>query len=164
MILHVNKKTLGALLTAGCLLGAPNRRPHDHIGQFNFKVEIEGVTAGRFKGVDGIDSETEAIEYQDGDDHFTRYRPGRTVVSNLVLKRGYADTGFFTSWRKSVLSGTVQKKSGAIIMLDDAGQEVARYNIFEAWPSKWKGWDLDGKGGDVTAEEIELAVEKIERG
>ena len=24
--------------------GGPNRREHDHIGNFNFKVEIEGVT------------------------------------------------------------------------------------------------------------------------
>ena len=24
----------------------PNRRKHDHIGAFNFKVEIEGVTQG----------------------------------------------------------------------------------------------------------------------
>ncbi|MEO0601759.1 MAG: hypothetical protein AAF211_09995 [Myxococcota bacterium] len=26
--------------------GGPNRRAHDHIGNFNFKVEIEGVTQG----------------------------------------------------------------------------------------------------------------------
>ena len=38
-----------------------------------------------------------------------------------------------------------------------------RYNFFEAWPAKWKGFTLDGKGNDVNVEEIELAVEKIER-
>ncbi len=26
----------------------PSRRAHDHIGAFNFKVEVEGVTAGAF--------------------------------------------------------------------------------------------------------------------
>ena len=35
---------------------------HDHIGQFNFIVELSGVTVGRFKAVDGLDSETEVIE------------------------------------------------------------------------------------------------------
>lgn len=29
--------------------GGPNRREHDHIGNFNFKVEIEGVTVSAFK-------------------------------------------------------------------------------------------------------------------
>jgi len=29
--------------------GGPNRRAHDHIGNFNFKVEIEGVTVSAFK-------------------------------------------------------------------------------------------------------------------
>lgn len=29
--------------------GGPNRRAHDHIGNFNFKVEIEGVTQGALK-------------------------------------------------------------------------------------------------------------------
>jgi hypothetical protein len=32
-----------------------------------------------------------------------------------------------------------------------------RYNFFEAWPSKWKGFTLDGKGTDVAVEEIEFA-------
>lgn len=33
------------------LLMAPNRRQFDHIGNFNFKVEIEGANAGAFGGV-----------------------------------------------------------------------------------------------------------------
>jgi hypothetical protein len=42
------KKVFGYLMVIGlCVLCmAPNRRPHDHIGNFNFKVEIEGVTQG----------------------------------------------------------------------------------------------------------------------
>ena len=39
-----------------------------------------------------------------------------------------------------------------------------RYNFFEAWPSKWKGFTLDGKGTDVNVEELELICEKLERG
>ena len=74
-------------------MGVDNRRDHDYVGQFNFSVEIENVTVGRFKSVDGLDSETEVIEYQDGDDMILRKRPGRTKYSNVVLKRGYADKG-----------------------------------------------------------------------
>jgi phage tail-like protein len=142
----------------------PNRRKHDHIGQFNFKVEIEGVTVGAFKNVEGLDSETEVIEYQDGDDIIARKRPGRTKYSNVTLKRGYINTDELWKWRKKVIEGKVERKSGSVILCADDGSEICRYNFFEAWPSKWKGFTLDGKGGDVTVEEVELAVEKIERG
>ncbi|MFK7943768.1 MAG: hypothetical protein AB8B85_12760 [Paracoccaceae bacterium] len=37
--------------------GGPKRHVHDHIGNFNFKVEIEGATQGAFKGVDGLQTE-----------------------------------------------------------------------------------------------------------
>ncbi len=142
----------------------PNRRPHDHIGQFNFKVEIEGVTVGAFRNVEGLDSETEVVEYQDGDDIILRKRPGRTKYSNLTFKRGYVNTDELWQWRKKVIEGKVERKSGSVILCADDGSEVMRYNFFEAWPCKWKGFSLDGKGNDVTVEEVEMAVEKIERG
>jgi phage tail-like protein len=142
----------------------PNRRPHDHIGQFNFKVEIEGVTVGAFKNVEGLDSETEVVEYQDGDDIVLRKRPGRTKYSNITLKRGYINTDELWNWRKLVIEGKVDRKSGSVILCADDGSEIMRYNFYEAWPAKWKGFNLDGKGVDVTVEEVELAVEKVERG
>lgn len=140
-----------------------NRRKHDHIGQFNFRVEIDGVTQAAFKACEGLDSETEVIEYQDGDDLFLRKRPGRTKYSNITLKRGYVSTDELWLWRKKVMEGKVERKSGSIILLNDNGDEVMRYNFFEAWPAKWKGFTLDGKGTDVAVEELEFVVERWER-
>jgi phage tail-like protein len=140
------------------------RRPHDHIGNFNFKVEIEGVTQGAFRNVEGLESETEIVEYQDGDDIILRKRPGRTKYANIVLKRGYVNNDELWQWRKKVIDGAVERKSGSVILCDDDGAEIMRYNFFEGWPAKWKGFQLDGKGTDVNVEEIELAVEKIEKG
>ena len=142
----------------------PNRRDFDHIGNFNFKVEIEGVTTGAFRNVEGLDSETEIVEYQDGDDLTLRKRPGRTKYSNLTLKRGYVNNTELWEWRKNVIDGKVQRKSGSIILCADDGAEIMRYNFFEGCPTKWKGFTLDGKGTDVNVEEIELAVEKLEKG
>jgi len=137
----------------------------DGVGNFNFKVEIEGVTQGAFRNVEGLDSETEVIEYQNGDDIVLRKRPGRTKYSNITLKRGYVTSPELWEWRKKVINGLIERKSGSIILLgDDSQKEWARYNFYEAWPCKWKGFTLDGKGTDVNVEEIELACEKIERG
>lgn len=140
-----------------------NRRKHDHIGQFNFRVEIDGVTQAAFKACEGLDSETEVIEYQDGDDIILRKRPGRTKYSNITLKRGYVSSDELWQWRKKVMDGKVDRKSGSVILLNDTGDEVMRYNFFEAWPAKWKGFTLDGKGTDVAVEELEFVVERWER-
>jgi phage tail-like protein len=168
-IQHVNAKTVGALVFAGTLLSAPTRRVDiDHIGAYNFRLEIEmadgeRIDGGTFKKVEGLDSEVEVIEYQQGEDIVLRKRPGRVKYSNITLKKGYLATTVLSDWRQSVLSRTLEKKAGSVILTDDKNQEILRYNFFEAWPSKWKGYSLDGKGGDINVEEIELAVEKLER-
>ena len=94
----------------------PNRRPYDHIGAFNFKVEIEGVTQGAFRNVEGLDSETEIVEFQDGDDIILRKRPGRTKYSNVTLKRGYINNTELCDWRKKFIEGKVERKAGSIIL------------------------------------------------
>lgn len=142
----------------------PNRRPFDHIGNFNFKVEIEGVTLGAFQSIDGLEANVEVIEYQDGDDLILRKRPGRVSYSNIVLRRGYTATDELWQWMKATVDGTVERKSGSVILAADDGSEILRYNFFEAWPCRWRGFELDGTGIGVAIEELEIAVEKIERG
>ena len=144
-------------------LKADNRRTIDHIGHYNFKVEIEGVTQAAFKNVEGLDAETEVIEYQDGDDIVLRKRPGRTKYSNIVLKRGYVASDELWKWRETVIKGKVERKSGSIILCNDTGNEVMRYNFFEAWPCRWKSLELNADAPGTLVEEIEIAVEKIER-
>jgi phage tail-like protein len=143
----------------------PNRREFDHIGNYNFRVEIEGISVAAFQEVSGMEATTEVIEYQDGDDIVVRKRPGRTSYSNILLKRGYTATDELWEWMRATIEGTVERKSGSVILYgDDAKSEIVRYNFFEAWPCRWKGFSLDGKGTDVAVEELELVVERIERG
>ena len=60
-------------------------------------------------------------------------------------------------WHTEVMDGLVERQNGSVILMNDNGEEVSRYNFENAWPCKWKGWDLDGKGSDTAIEEIELA-------
>jgi len=142
----------------------PNRRDFDHIGNYNFKVEIEGVTVGAFQEVGGLEVITEVIETQDGEDIVLRKRPGRIRYSNIVLKRGYTASSELWLWMKTVIDGKVERKAGSVILLADDASEILRYNFYEGWPCRWRGLDLDGKGTGVAVEELEIAVEKIERG
>lgn len=143
----------------------PNRRSHDHIANCLFKVEIEGVTVGPFSEVEGLESITEVEEYADGDDTIVRKRPGRHNCSNIILRRGFAGpTDELWRWYKSVLDGRIERKSGSIIICGDDGSEIMRYNFFEAWPCRYRTCVLSALGSGTIMEEIEMAVEKIERG
>ncbi len=142
----------------------PNRREFDHLVTSKFKVEINGTTVGAFAAVDGLESTTEVVNYFDGSDIVSRKRPGRTSCSNIVLRRGYINTDELWAWYKAVIDGKVERKSGSIIICGDDGSEISRYNFFEAWPCRWKSFVLDAQHTQGMVEEIEIAVEAIERG
>ena len=142
----------------------PNRRPFDFLVNNKFKVEIEGVTQASFTTFEGIDTDSEVIVFNNGDDMFTRKRPGRTNYANLVLKRGFTTSDELWKWYKAVMDGTVERKAGSIISLDDTGNEILRYNFFEGWPCRWRGMKFDANSNGTLFEEIEIAIEKVERG
>lgn len=143
----------------------PNRRPFDHIGAFNFLVEIEGVTTGPVSAVSGLGAHTEVLDFKDGSDMILRRRPGRSQCDHLVIQRGYTATHELFDWYAATRDGRVERKSGSVILVgDDASSEIERFNFFEAWPCRWSLLPLDGDGAEVLIEEIELVVERIERG
>ena len=139
-------------------------RGHDHIGNFNFRIEFEGLSLASFKECSEIANETEIIEYGGTVDQIRRKRPGRTKYLDITLKRGYTHNAELWTWRKTVVDGNIQRKAGSIILCADDGSEIRRFNFYEAWPTKWKGFNLDGKGTDNVVEELTLTVERVEPG
>jgi phage tail-like protein len=140
-------------------------------GAYNFLLEIQGIIndnkiiVGGFKSMSGMDSETEVIEFKQGNDTVVRKKPGRTTYANIVLERGYTATDDLWQWRKNIEDGKIDRRSGSIIVLDQDGQtEVARYNFFEGWPAKWYVPDMNADSSAMAVEKIEIAVEKVERG
>jgi phage tail-like protein len=139
-------------------------------GAYNFLLEISGITGdiktivGGFKSVSGMDSETEVIEFKQGNDSVVRKKPGRTTYANITLERGFTATDDLFVWRQNIEKGFIDRRSGSVIMLDqDLETEVARYNFYEAWPCKWEVPAMDSESSATAIEKIELAVEKVER-
>lgn len=141
-------------------------RDGDPFGNFNFIVEIEGVEAAGFAEASGISSETEIIEYRTGDsrDGSVRKLPGLHKFGDITLKRGITRSDAVWQWRQSVVNGDVQRRSASIILLDEAREEVLRWNLFEAWPAKYVGPDLKATGNEVAIETLVITCERIERG
>ena len=142
----------------------PNRREFDHLFNGRFKIEIEGVTQGAFTECGGLEVHVDVVEFNDGSDLRTRKRPGRPGVSNIVLRRGVVASTELWDWMKAVLDGKVERKAGSVIVCDDAGGEIYRYNFYEGWPCRWKSLELRADAPGSLVEEIEIVVETIERG
>jgi phage tail-like protein len=138
----------------------------DPYGQFNFLVEIDGVTVAGFSEVSGLTTDTNIIEYREGNDTFGTVQklPGLMKYSNLVLKNGItADKArVLWNWRKKVIDGQTQRTTGAIILLDESRTPALRWNFREGWPSKWEGPALNAKTSEVAIETLEIAHEGLE--
>jgi phage tail-like protein len=143
----------------------PGQQPVYHRA-FQFKVEIDGITQARFQEVGGVDATTDVIEYREGGDNLgTRKLPGQTKHSNLSLKRGFTDDAQLWTWYEDVMTGRTEKirKNISVIQLNMAGQEVFRWNLFQAFPVKYTVPALNAKGNDLAIESLEIAYERIER-
>jgi phage tail-like protein len=138
--------------------------PVDPYMNFNFLVEIDGISIAAFHECSGVDSNIDVVEHREGGDNTTpRKLPGMTKHSNLVLKRGITDNSELQTWHASIVKGQIDRRNGSVVLLDRSGTEVARWHFYRAWPAKWTGASLTAEGNDVAIETLELAHEGLER-
>ena len=136
----------------------------DPFNNYNFLVEIDGITRAAFQEVSGFDSTIDVIEHREGNNPTTpRKLPGMTKYSNIQLNWGITDDVELYQWHRQAVLGNLERKNGSIVLLDRAGEEVARWNFLRAWPTKYDGPDLNAEGNDVAIEMLELAHEGVER-
>ena len=136
----------------------------DPFDNFNFKVEIDGIVRAAFQQCSGFDSTIDVIEHREGGENTTpRKLPGLTKYSNISLKWGITDDMELYQWHRDAVLGRLQRRNGSIVLLDREGNETARWNFFNAWPTKYDGPDLNAEGNDVAIETLEIAHEGVER-
>ncbi len=138
---------------------------NDPFRNFNFLVELDGITQAKFSECSGLDSTVESVDYREGGDNTTvRKLPGKTTYSDITLKRGITDSSELWDWHNQAVQGNVQRKTGSIVLYDLANaSEVARWNFVNAWPTKWEGPSLNATGSEVAIETLTLAHEGVGR-
>lgn len=136
---------------------------NDPYAQYNFLLEIDGITSAGFTEVGGITMESEVIEYREGNE-LARMRklPALMKFGNITLKRGYTQNTELWDWRKTTLRGVTERKAGAIILLDEAREPKLRWEFREGWISKYEGPALNATANEAAIESIEIVVENVE--
>ena len=134
----------------------------DPYRSYNFLVEIDGITRAGFRECSGLDTSQDPIEYREGNEGLTaRKLPGLNKYANVSLKRGITDDAELWAWRLKAQEGAIERKNGSIVLLDDAGEEKARWNFREGWPTKWTGPSLNATGNEVAIETLEIVHEGL---
>jgi phage tail-like protein len=152
-----------AVLVGNIEWNLPPARAQGAVGNFNFKVEIDGVASANFSAVDGLSVEVEVIEFSSAEDPVIRKRPGRVKYGDITLKKGYVSNSELFDWIQGAATGELERKRMSIVLTDARGAEVQRWNCFECFPKSWRGPSLVGGGAALGIEKIEIAVEKVER-
>lgn len=136
----------------------------DPYRNFNYLVEIDGITQAGFSDVSGFDVTVDPIEYREGGQVTSaRKIPGMAKFGNITLKWGLTDSVELYEWFRDVMSGVIERRNGSIILLDLEGQEKLRWNFFDAWPTKWDAPNFSAKSNEIAIETLELVVERVER-
>jgi phage tail-like protein len=143
-----------ALSVAGKALGVRL----DPYGVFNFMVEIEGIIAGGFTDVSGLDITTDVEPVREGgiNDHVHKL-PKWSTQTDLVLKKGQTDLDLLWNWYADVVAGKVRRKNGSIYLLDPQGIPVMWWDFVEAFPIKWSGPTFSASANTVAFESLTLA-------
>lgn len=142
----------------------PSGSRNDPYGQFNFLIEIDGVTTAGFSEASGLTSDTNIMEYRNGSEPLpstVRKLPGLIKFGNITLKRGYTQDITLWTWRQTVLNGTPQRTTGTVTLLDEARNPVLSWTFTQGWPTKLEGPGLNGKTSEVAVEILEIAHEGL---
>jgi len=117
---------IGNLSNEGASIMADRDGKSDPFRSYRFRIQIDGIDRGGFRECSGLDFTQDPVDYREGTDPLhTRKLPGLQKFSNIVLKWGLSDDQELYDWRKQAMDGKIVRKNGSIVLLDDAGDDVA---------------------------------------
>lgn len=138
---------------------------NDPYGNYNFMVEIDGITQAGFAEVVMPEGTVRVIQYREGNaPNVVRKLPGPVSYGNVILRWGCTNSAELYNWWKAVVDGQSVRRNISIILLNSERSEVKRWHLREAWPVRYHVGDLNARGKEVLIEELEIAHEGFELG
>ena len=131
--------------------------------KFYFEVKWDSNVM-QFQEVNGLDTETQVIEYRHGDSkQFSTIKmPGIRKSGNVTMKRGvFVKDNKFWEWYSQIKMNTIKRIPVTISLLDESGAPTMVWTLANAWPTKVTGTDLKSDGNEAAIETIEIAHEGL---
>ncbi len=118
---------------------------HDPYNGYNFWVEWDSIVHAGFRECSGLTVTRKAGTYREGTDKPLTQRqvPGLNTYGNITLKRGITDNQELWEWHQKLQNGKTERRNLSIILADDQGAEIIRWNLENCWPTIWKAPDFN---------------------
>lgn len=122
-----------------------------------FKLTIDGQNLGLFNGCEGLSSEVQVEQREEGGNNgFVWQLPSRVTFSSIRLTRPLTpDTAKVAAWISTVATG-VQRPTAQIAALRADGSLVAQWGLVDVLPIRWQGPSLDPASPAVATETLEI--------
>jgi phage tail-like protein len=158
-------------------LPATNILKQDPLVANHFFLEVDGEVISQLSEVSGLDVEVEVtdIQQQLPSGQYSQRKAlskpkwtGEISVKRLAPDDASSDSlwKWFNSIREKgmkISSLDDERKNGSVVIYDSTLAEVARFNFYNAWPSKISTDSFTVGGNDPVSETITLQHEKLER-
>ena len=144
--------------------GAAASGPADPFRNFNFRLDIGGLTEAAFFSVQGLAMRIHPIRFREaGSAQIVRSLPGPVEYAEVTLRHGVTRSTGMWQWITSIAKGQIQRRNVSILLLDSDGvTEAIRWNLMNAWPCEWQGPLLQGLGRDIAIAELKLAYDELQ--
>lgn len=135
-------------------------RQTDPFTSFRYILEINGIQTAGFQEISGLTNETAVVPWEEGGENtYVHQFRGQTKYTNLTLKHGVSLLSpALWAWREALIHRRIPPLVDiTLIMLDDKGEEFARWFFRGCWPAKWIGPDMKGGASELAIETLEIA-------
>lgn len=131
--------------------------------QFCFWLEFDSIQWAKFTEANGIEWTVKTESFTEGGNNMNQVNLiGPASFKPLVLKKGFyaGHSGFYNMMRDQLDSpgGTVRNNI-SLVVTNEKGDEVGRYDFKGAFVSRYKGPSFNAKQSDLAFEEIEITYD-----
>ena len=132
--------------------------------RFKYKVDFGGQEAG-FSEITGFDASIDVVEYREGNmtPPTPIKLPGLRKYSNITFKWGVTSSKAAYDWMSPSFEKDIERKTILVTLLNENGEEVASWQIVNAWPVKFTGPEWNATASEIAIEHLELAHEGLTR-
>lgn len=145
-----------------------NASRRDPYKGFNFRVSFDGRYVAGVTNVSGLSRKSHSADHREGADPGSTQTAAQRNFDAVTLERGVTHDAEFEAWASNALAGQGSlddnRKDIIIELLDETGEPVCAYKIFQCWVSRLHTIpDRDANENGLAIESLTLDCEGWEQ-
>jgi len=148
-------------------------QPRAFFDKFKFLVEIDGVTYAGFQKCSELSVELAKVEHYEGGSLIPNKSPGRLTFADITLERGATSDLELYDWFEETARASagiggagridpLYKRTLDVVQLDRDDSVLQRWNLVNAWPTKFVAGEWDNTADEKVITSVTLAYDYFE--